>query len=71
MKTLNYRHSIETMNAYLASHNERVTHTMQAGKDLFTVSEKVEGLDYEWRTCGFFYKAGDVAKYINSKNKVA
>ena len=66
MKTLNFRHSLKTMNLALIDHNEKVTHFMENGGNVYRVWEsKVDG---QWVTCGFYYSASDIAEYINKRN---
>ena len=65
MKTLNFRHSLRTMNLALIGHNEKITYFMENGGSVYRVSA---GSQEAWVTCGFFYSASDVAEYINKRN---
>ena len=65
MKTLNFRHSLRTMNLALAKHDEKVTHFMECGSSVYCVKELHRG---GWRTCGVYYSASDLAEYINKRN---
>ena len=66
MKTLNFRHSLKAMNLALKSHNEKVTHFMENGGNVYRVWELTVGA--QWVTCGFYYSASDIAGYINKRN---
>ena len=66
MKKLNFRHSLKAMNLALIDHDEKVTHFMENGGNVYHVWELVpEG---KWVTCGFYYNASDIAEYINKRN---
>ena len=66
MATLNFRHSLKTMNWALIGHNEKITHYMEGGRNVYHIWG--EDLDGRWVTCGYFYSASDVAEYINKRN---
>ena len=54
------------MNLALIDHDEKVTHFMENGGNVYHVWELVpEG---KWVTCGFYYNASDIAEYINKRN---
>jgi hypothetical protein len=65
MKTLNFRHSLKTMNSELIDHNEKINHFMENGCNVYHVVELTLG---RWVTCGFYYSASDIADYINKRN---
>jgi len=65
MKTLNFRHSLKTMNSELIKHDEKITHFMENGANVYHVSIFTQN---KWVTCGFYYNASDVAEYINKRN---
>jgi len=69
MKTLNYRHSLETMRGEIKSRTEGKEEIMffaQAGKHVFNIIEKYDDFADAKRTCGVFYNETDLAEYINS-----
>ena len=66
MKKLNFRHSLKAMNLALVDHNEKVTHFMEDGGNVYHLWEKT--LAGNWVTCGYFYSASDIAEYINKRN---
>jgi hypothetical protein len=65
VKKLNFRHSLKTMNAALAAHDEKVNHIMENGSSVYIIKLLTDG---DWVTCGFYYSATDVAEYINKRN---
>jgi hypothetical protein len=53
------------MNTELASHDEKVHHIMENGGSVYIVRVLTAG---DWVVCGFYYRATDVAEYINKRN---
>jgi len=62
MKTLNYRHSLQTMQKQAEKHGYRVGFIMSCGQPIWTVSENNV-------ICGYYYTATDIADFINRVSK--
>ena len=67
---LNYRHSLATMRKEMAKFNETFLHTMEAGRDCFTVKELHPATGGLTQTCGYFYSCTDMAEYINNRGVI-
>jgi len=61
MKQLNYRHSLESMNASVSDKGYRIGFFMQSGNPTYQITEN-------GAVCGFYYRASDVAEFCNKIN---
>jgi len=67
---LNYRHSLKTMKAQLADHNETIAVYGQDGNIIHEIREANDIDGRLTKTCGVFYNAKDCAEYINKRNGI-
>lgn len=61
MNKINYRHGLESMNNAINHKGYKIGFFMQDGKPTYLITE--HGV-----TCGFYYKAKDVAEFCNKIN---
>ena len=63
MTTLNYRHSLDTMNEDLLHHGEK----LEACKDGYMLLETHPDSGKITQTCGIFRNKTECAEYVNNK----